>query len=658
MSGYTSSRPSSSTTRFQSSSDSEKTMVARPNIQEVAEFDDPNIDPESSFLDTLEEDSPYPEVRSAVSNTDDVRIPVSTFRAWLIGILWAILIPGLNQFFYFRYPSVTIGGIVAQLLSFPVGRAWAAVMPEVRILGVSLNPGPFTIKEHVLITIMASVGASSAYAANQWMLTMSTQLIGFSIGGIGRRFLVQPPSMIWPSNLVTCTLFNTLHSQVYAGVGLRGGMSREKFFFIFFAASACWYIFPGYLFQALSVFTWVCWIAPNNVVINQMFGYQHGMGMSLLTFDWAQISYIGSPLATPWWAEANVAAGFVIFFWILTPVLYYMNVWDSQYMPISSRGSYDNTGHTYNVSRIIDEDASLNVTAYMNYSPIFLSTTFAVSYGLSFASITATLTHALLFYRKQIWTQARKSMSEQADIHARLMSRYAQVPDWWYLIIFLVMFAFGVICIKVWEVGLPVWGLVLALGVAFFYIIPIGMIQAITNQQVGLNVISELIVGYVLPGKPIAMMMFKTYGYITMSQALTFTSDFKLGHYMKIPPRTMFFAQVLCAMIAGTVQLGVQSWMFTNIPNVSDNTRSEVWGVIGPARQFSPGHTYYGKKLVSTPTRLELTGIHSIDILLPSRCTVSVARMGTGQEVPRELDTVPELPVSCLFRLLIRTKVH
>jgi hypothetical protein len=43
-----------------------------------------------------------------------------------------------------------------------------------------------------------------------------------------------------------------------------------------------------------------------------MFGYSHGMGMSLLTFDWAQIAYIGSPLATPWWAAANVGAGFVV----------------------------------------------------------------------------------------------------------------------------------------------------------------------------------------------------------------------------------------------------------------------------------------------------------------------------------------------------------
>jgi hypothetical protein len=58
---------------------------------------------------------------------------------------------------------------------------------------------------------------------------------------------------------------------------------------------------------------------------------------------------------------------------------------------------------------------------------------------------------------------------------------------------------------------------------------------------------------------------------------MQFTADFKLGHYMKVPPRPMFWAQVCLAtssaedvkfnplqivatIIAGTVQLGVQSW--------------------------------------------------------------------------------------------------
>jgi hypothetical protein len=114
------------------------------------DFDDPNLD--SSMAGDLEDDSPYPEVRSAVANTDDPDMPVSTIRAWMIGLCWAVLIPGLNQFFYFRYPSVTISGLVAQLLSFPLGRAAARFFPRVKIFGFELNPGPFSIKEHVLIT--------------------------------------------------------------------------------------------------------------------------------------------------------------------------------------------------------------------------------------------------------------------------------------------------------------------------------------------------------------------------------------------------------------------------------------------------------------------------------------------------------------------------
>ncbi|KLO10273.1 OPT oligopeptide transporter [Schizopora paradoxa] len=563
----------------------------------VAEFDDPNID-KGAIL--LEDDSPYPEVRSAVANTDDPDMPVSTLRVWVLGLVFAILISGLNQFFFFRFPSVSISGLAAQLLSFPVGRLWARIMPNKRIFGIQVNPGPFNVKEHVLLTIMATVGGGSAYATDivavqrvyynqtynfsyQWFVVMSTQLIGFSIGGIGRRFLVQPPSMIWPANLVNCALFNTLHSQVYSGMGNRGGISRERFFTYAFMGSAAWYFFPGYIFQALSVFSWVTWIAPNNVKINQLFGYSSGLGMSLITFDWSQIAYIGSPLATPWWAEANIAVGFVFFFWILTPVLYYSNVWFSQFMPISSRGSFDNTGAAYNVTAILNPDSTINLEKYHSYSPLFLSTTFAISYGLSFASITATLTHTFLYFRKQIWSQSRKAMHEQPDIHARLMSVYRQVPEWWYALIFLSMFVLGIISIEVWPTQFPVWAFVLALVIAFVYVIPVGMIQAITNQQIGLNVITELIIGYMLPGRPVAMMMFKTWGYITMAQALTFASDFKLGHYMKIPPRPMFFGQVVATIVAGTVQLGVQAWMFTNIEDICDPHQKD--GFICPSTE-------------------------------------------------------------------------
>lgn len=68
-------------------------------------------------LISSEEDSPYPEVRSAVANFDDPEMPASTIRAWIIGIACAILLSGMNQFFYFRYPSVVVGNVRTKMSS-------------------------------------------------------------------------------------------------------------------------------------------------------------------------------------------------------------------------------------------------------------------------------------------------------------------------------------------------------------------------------------------------------------------------------------------------------------------------------------------------------------------------------------------------------------
>jgi hypothetical protein len=52
--------------------------------------------------------------------------------------------------------------------------------------------------------------------------------------------------------------------------------------------------------------------------------------------------------------------------------------------------------------------------------------------------------------------------------------------------------------------------MIVALIIAAVWLIPVGMIQATTNIQIGLNVITEFLIGYMLPGRPMGMMMFKT----------------------------------------------------------------------------------------------------------------------------------------------------
>ncbi|KAJ7489558.1 small oligopeptide transporter, partial [Mycena latifolia] len=584
---------------------------------------DPNAGDNLEGLD--QEDSPYPEVRSAVANFDDPAMPTSTIRSWTLGLLFSILIPGMNQFFHFRFPCTYV---VAQLIVFPIGSAWARWFPNISVFGLAINPGPFSIKEHVLITIMAGVASGSAYGTDviavqktfydesfsfPCTLVISSQCIGFSIGGITRRFLVTPPSMIWPNTLVSCALFNTLHSQNYAGVGKHPGMSRERFWLIAFLGTTTWYFIPGYLFQALR---WACWIAPNNVIVNQLFGYRSGLGLSVVTFDWNQIAYIGSPYVSPMvgWAEANVIISFTFFYWFLVPVLYYSNVWNAQYLPISSANAYDNTGAYYNHSRII-KAGQLDLEAYQAYSPLYLSTTFAMSYGLAFMSITAIIVHAIIHFWAPIKLHFRRSLREQPDVHAKLMMAYPEVPDWYYVCIFIVTFIFACVCIECWDTGMTIWALVVALCVAMVYVIPVGMIQAITNWQIGnlCSVITELLVGFILPGRPLAMMMSVLFSYRCYFMTIQFTADFKLAHYMKIAPRSMFWCQVVATLIAGTVQLGVQSWYgpFPLKPRISDlcsptqedsftcaftqvfGTASVIWGLIGPNLFFSKGEVYF-----------------------------------------------------------------
>ena len=131
----------------------------------------------------------------------------------------------------------------------------------------------------------------------QFTLGISAQLLGFSFAGILRRFLVWPASMIWPGVLVRCALLNAMHSNY--GQKESKHISRGRFLYLACLCSFLWCWLPGYLWTGLSMFSWVCWIAPNNVVINSLFGGVSGLGMSGISFDWTMISQISNPLVVP-----------------------------------------------------------------------------------------------------------------------------------------------------------------------------------------------------------------------------------------------------------------------------------------------------------------------------------------------------------------------
>ncbi|TGO84229.1 hypothetical protein BPOR_0532g00040 [Botrytis porri] len=588
---------------------------------------------EGRIYDEVFENSPYPEVRAAVRNYDE-DLPCNTIRAWVIGLVLNTIASGLNSLFSLRAPSLTITSIVVQMVAYPLGVGWTMVFPDrtYTTCGVkwNLSPGKFNMKEHGLIVIMANAafGQGVAYFTDTltaqrgfygqnfgWgfniLLALSTQCIGFGIAGMMRKFLVEPASMIWPQNLVSTSFIYALHDHSKTDPAKSNGWSivRYRYFFYVFIGSFVWYWFPGYIAQFLSVFSFVTWIRPNSVVLNQVFGGWTGISILPITFDWTQITgyNLQSPLIPPWFAIANTAIGTVFWFMIVTARIHFSGHWYAEWLPISDSNSYDNTGQHYNVTKIITPEYTLDIEKYKEYSPLFLSTTFSLTYGLSFAAIAAVIFHTMLFHGQEIWILARAIRGSLDDNHTKMMRKYKPVPGWWYIVFFLVMMAMALAAVCAYPTHLTWWALIIALIISLVWTIPIGIIYATTNIHLGLNVFTEYILGYMLPGRPIALMLFKTYGYITMNQAHAFLSDLKLAHYLKIPQRPVFWGQLIATVWSCFVQLGVLEWALGHIEGICTSDQknnftcpgprvffnaSVIFGLIGPQRIFSSGAIY------------------------------------------------------------------
>lgn len=123
-----------------------------------------------------------------------------------------------------------------------------------------------------------------------------------------------------------------------------------------------------------------------------------GLGVGSFGIDWSTISsYLGSPLASPWFATANIAVGFVLIMYVMTPITYFKNIYNAQTFPIYSSNLFTSNGSRYDILEIIDSKFHLDRRAYAENGPINMSTFFAMTYGLGFATLSATLVHVLLF---------------------------------------------------------------------------------------------------------------------------------------------------------------------------------------------------------------------------------------------------------------------
>ncbi|KAJ3097388.1 hypothetical protein HDU97_004897 [Phlyctochytrium planicorne] len=645
----------------------------------------------------------YELVDAVVPRSDNPNLPVLTFRVILLGGFFCVVLACANTLFTFRTNYFYASPFIGVLISYPLGKFLAAVLPR----GL-LNPGPFNHKEHALIFVACSSGANTAYALyniigqkyqlyqtsltdlSAVLFAINTQIFGYGLAGLCRRYLVRPAAMLWPSNLSVVAMLNSLHTSQTSAYRLdlespplhntplpnrhgQTGMSRYRFFWWVTLGAMVWQFVPGYVapvFTAVSVLCLVGGKTRDPQLFRMLGSANQGLGMGSFSFDWNVITVM-SPITTPLWALCNQIVGLWIFVWIVTPLL-----WTHNFFGIDQKLGADplqgpngtsrfplgqalNTPSLFNLngtsiparSFITLPSLTLNETHYNLHAPIYITTYFAMDYACSFAVFTAAIVHVSLWHGSDIWKRFRNALqTDRNDVHAKLMDAYAEVPDWWYTSLLVVNTIAAMFVTQYGGFDLPWWGVLLGLGLAMVSVLPIGVIQAVSGQAIGLNVMSEFMIGLILPGRMAAVMAFKTLSYMSMYQGLALVSDLKLGHYMKIPPRSMFGVQLVTTVVSSILNVFVAKiiyesfgktcplptatldptsttfnltttqtstadclwkiqtepplgWSSTNY-NVFLNAGA-IWGAIGPARFFGPSSPYF-TTLIGFPIGLVL----------------------------------------------------
>lgn len=127
----------------------------------------------------------------------------------------------------------------------------------------------------------------------------------------------------------------------------------------------------------------------------------------------------------------------------------HLQVWEFGHFPLLSNIPYDRFGSRYNVTRVLGADNTFNLTAYEEYSELFLPINFVVVYLLSFAAMTSVIVHTVLYRGKAFLNGFRRTAIEEDDIHAKLIRNYPSVPDWWFLLTAIFSFCCAVIACEV-----------------------------------------------------------------------------------------------------------------------------------------------------------------------------------------------------------------
>ncbi|KAI0472968.1 OPT oligopeptide transporter protein-domain-containing protein [Xylariaceae sp. FL0804] len=541
-----------------------------------------------------------PEVRRVVSLHDDPSLPTLTFRYFLLSVVFVVPGAFLSQINSFRTTYAPYSVFFVQIAANYVGLWLARVLPnrQVRVpfttWSFNLNPGPWSIKEHVLVTITAASGATSNGATTSIAVAQlyfgriihpaaaiffmwSIDATGYAFAALARQVLLYEPAYPWFQALCQSALFETQHraNRNPTPVARR----QMKVFWLALLGVTAWQFLPEFVFPMLSSMAFLCWVAPRNGAANFVGSGLGGMGFLNLSLDWANVSNYnaGVPLfLSPWWSQVVLFAAFVVNCWVLLPWAKWGRLGTYDHCLMTNSICLAN-GSEYPVADLVTDQSTLNQTAYAEYGDLYLGTQYLWSIFFDYASYISAYSWIAFFGATKIRDGYRKFRArlnnpgqginhQYTDRLNVLMRSYPEVPLWWYIVLFAVSFVSIMTCVGLDILYIPWWTYLVALATGAAVTVPLSWLYAMSNFQLPIGTFNELLYGVMVQNldnhrNPVGANVYGAIAGDAWYRAQYMLQDQKIGHYTHVPQRAVFFSQVFGITIGIPINYAAMRWV-------------------------------------------------------------------------------------------------
>ncbi|KAF4844618.1 Oligopeptide transporter 2 [Colletotrichum siamense] len=590
-------------------------------------------EPEYDFKS--EEFANIPElVRTVVGFEDDPSLPVITFRSILLSTIFCTIGSTVSQLSYFRTTTAPFPVFFVILASAPLGRLLARILPAYTVplgrFSFSLNPGPFSIKEHAIIGIAANAGSQGQWAtylptnaALYYGITINpaialffgwgASLLGFAFAAMVRKILIDDPEFIFPLSLQQVTLYRSMQgkSELHKSVSQK----QMKVFWWILLGTFVWQFLPEYIFPFVAALAPLCWFASRNHVVNFLGAGRGGVGLLNITLNWSNIT--STVITYPYSVQVTIFVGFVITTWILIPVAYFGNLWGSPTYNIMSNGVFQKNGSDYPFESLIYTDSSgnqhVNETRYHEVGLAYSGAQYTWEIFMWYASYISSFVWCGLFLGPKIvkiW-KARKDKGEyHQDRLSRIIQQYPGLTLWEWGLLTAIPVGILLIIVATKSIWMPTWTYFVALGFGAAAMLPMSLVYAMSGYSIKVGFFNELIYGYMIDARgssrhPLGQLAYRIISGNVWYDARIVLEDQKIGHYLHLPPRDVIGIQIIANMLALPINYGVMRWVIASkfdyvsgrVPDPagqwtgqefkSYNTAGIQYALVGPKKLFA-----------------------------------------------------------------------